>query len=42
MVTAMTNLLGSLNVSDDDMPAEEFGDYKVAENPVQTNQISKS
>jgi ferredoxin-NADP reductase len=42
MVTAMTNLLRSLDVSDDDMRTEEFGDYKVAENPVRANQISKS
>jgi len=42
MVTAMTNLLRSMDVSDDDMRTEEFGDYKVAENPVRANQISKS
>jgi hypothetical protein len=34
MVTAMTNLLRSSDVSDDDMRTEEFGDYKVTENPV--------
>ena len=42
MVTAMTNLLRSLDVSEDDMRTEEFGDYKATENPVQTKQISKS
>jgi len=42
MVTAMTNLLCSLDVSDDDIRTEEFGDYTATENPVQTNQISKS
>ena len=42
MVTAMTNLLCSLDVSDDDIRTEEFGDYTATVNPVQTNQISKS
>jgi len=42
MVTAMTGLLRSLDVSDDDIRTEEFGDYTATENPVQTNQISKS
>jgi ferredoxin-NADP reductase len=42
MVTAMTNLLCSLDVSDDDIRTEEFGDYTATENPAQTNQISKS
>ena len=42
MVTAMTSLLLSVDVSDDDMRTEEFGDYKVAENPVQSNHMSKS
>jgi len=41
MVTAMTELLHSSGVGDDDMKTEEFGDYKVIENSVQTNQISK-
>ena len=41
MVTAMTNLLRSLDVSDDDMRTEEFGDYKAAENPVRVNQTSE-
>lgn len=39
MVTAMSNLLRSLDVSDDDVRTEEFGDYQVAENPVRANQI---
>jgi ferredoxin-NADP reductase len=42
MVTAMTDLLRSSEVSDDDIRTEEFGDYKAAENPVHTNQISRS
>ena len=41
MVTAMTNLLRSLDVSDDDMRTEEFGDYKAAEKPVRVNQTSE-
>lgn len=41
MVTAMTDLLRSLGVSDDDVRTEEFGDYKATENPVRTNQISQ-
>ena len=32
MVTAMTSLLSSCGVSDDDMKAEEFGDYKLNDN----------
>jgi hypothetical protein len=31
MVTAMTNPLRSLDVSDDDMRTEGFGDYKVGD-----------
>jgi ferredoxin-NADP reductase len=42
MVSAMTDLLRSLDVSDDDIRTEEFGDYKVIENPVQKNQMTKS
>jgi ferredoxin-NADP reductase len=42
MVRAMTDLLRSLDVSDDDIRTEEFGDYKETENPVRTNQSSKS
>jgi hypothetical protein len=42
MVTAMTGLLRSLDVSEDDLRTEEFGDYKVTENPVRTNHMSKS
>jgi len=41
MVSAMTDVLRSMNISDDDIRTEEFGDYKVTENSVQTNQISK-
>jgi ferredoxin-NADP reductase len=35
MVTAMTELLNSLGVSDDDMKTEEFGDYKPHQDPEQ-------
>jgi ferredoxin-NADP reductase len=42
MVTAMTDLLRSLDVSEDDLRTEEFGDYQVTVNPVRENQISKS
>ncbi len=42
MVTAMTGLLRSLDVSEDDLRTEEFGDYAAIANPVQTNHISKS
>ncbi len=42
MVVAMTKLLQSVGVSDDDMRTEEFGDYKLSENPAETNLISKS
>lgn len=42
MVTAMTDLLRSLDVSDDDIRTEEFGDYTATENPVRPNQICKS
>jgi ferredoxin-NADP reductase len=41
MVKAMSDLLRSLDVSDDDVRTEEFGDYKVVENPVRANQISQ-
>ena len=41
MVRAMTDLLPSLGVSDDDVRTEEFGDYKLTENPVRANQISQ-
>jgi hypothetical protein len=33
MVTAMTELLNSLGVSNDDLKTEEFGDYKMYQNP---------
>ena len=42
MVTAMTDLLRSFDMSEDDLRTEEFGDYKVAEKHVQTNHMSKS
>ena len=38
MVTAMTSLLNSFGVSDDDMKTEEFGDYKLYENIEQPDQ----
>ena len=38
MVTAMTSLLNSFGVSDDDMKTEEFGDYKLYENVEQPDQ----
>jgi ferredoxin-NADP reductase len=42
MVTAMTDLLRSSEVSDDDIRTEEFGDCKATENPAHANQISSS
>jgi hypothetical protein len=38
MVTAMTDLLNSSGVSDDDIKTEEFGDYKHYQNPAQSDQ----
>jgi ferredoxin-NADP reductase len=38
MVTAMTSLLNSSGVSEDDMKTEEFGDYKLHENTLQRDQ----
>jgi ferredoxin-NADP reductase len=38
MVTAMTDLLNSSGVSDDDMKTEEFGDYKLYRDPAQSDQ----
>jgi ferredoxin-NADP reductase len=38
MVTAMTSLLNSSGVSEDDMKTEEFGDYKLYENSEQHDQ----
>jgi len=38
MVTAMTSLLNSCGVSEDDMKTEEFGDYKLYENAEQSGQ----
>ena len=42
MATSMTDLLRSLDVSDDDMRTEEFGDYTATDDPVQRNQVSKT
>jgi len=38
MVTAMTGLLNASGVSDDDMKTEEFGDYKLYQDPAQSDQ----
>ena len=38
MVTAMTSLLNFSGVSDDDVKTEEFGDYKLYQNPAQIDQ----
>ena len=38
MVTAMTELLNSSGVSDDDMRTEEFGDYRLYQNSAQSDQ----
>jgi len=40
MVTAMTRLLNSRGVSEDDMKTEEFGDYKLHENAEQCDQTA--
>jgi ferredoxin-NADP reductase len=37
MVTAMTELLNAPGVSDDDVKSEEFGDYKLYQNPAQND-----
>jgi ferredoxin-NADP reductase len=37
MVTAMTDLLNASGVSEDDVKSEEFGDYKLHENPAQND-----
>jgi ferredoxin-NADP reductase len=37
IVTSMTNLLNASGVSDDDIRTEEFGDYKLYQNPVQSD-----
>jgi ferredoxin-NADP reductase len=37
MVSAMTDLLNASGVSEDDMRTEEFGDYKLQQNPVQND-----
>jgi ferredoxin-NADP reductase len=42
MVVAMTEMLRSCGVSEDEMRTEEFGDYAVTENSMQANQISRS
>ncbi len=38
MVTAMTELLNSSGISQDDMRTEEFGDYKLYQDPAQGDQ----
>ncbi len=40
MVTAMTDLLNTSGVSDDDMKTEEFGDYKLYQNSAQGDQAT--
>ena len=40
MVTAMTGLLNASGVSDDDMRTEEFGDYKLSQDPAQCDQTT--
>jgi ferredoxin-NADP reductase len=40
MVTAMTDLLTSSGVSDDDIRTEEFGDYKLYQNSAQCDQVT--
>src|ERR1700730_15496829 len=40
MVTAMTSLLNSSGVNEDDMKTEEFGDYNLYENTEQGDQIT--
>ena len=42
MVSAMTDLLRSSGVSDDDMKTEEFGNYKLFEGPTQRNQRAEN
>jgi ferredoxin-NADP reductase len=42
MVTAMTGLLNASGVSDDDMKAEEFGDYKLSQDSAQGDQGANS
>ena len=37
MVTAMTEMLNASSVSDDDVKSEEFGDYKLYQNPAQND-----
>ena len=37
MVTAMTNLLNASGVSEDDVKTEEFGDYKLHQDPTQND-----
>jgi len=42
MVSAMTDLLRSSGVSDDDMKTEEFGNYKPFDGPTQSNQRTEN
>src|SRR5260370_40486521 len=41
MVTAMTDLLNSSCVSDDDIRTEEFGDYKLYQNSAEFDQVAR-
>ena len=40
MVSAMTDLLDTAGVSDDDIKTEEFGDYKLYQNSAQSDQLT--
>ena len=40
MVSAMSDLLNSSGVSDDDIRTEEFGDYKLYQNSAQFDQVT--
>jgi ferredoxin-NADP reductase len=40
MVSAMTALLNSSGISDDDIRTEEFGDYKLYQNSTQLDQVA--
>jgi ferredoxin-NADP reductase len=42
MVTAMTDLLTSSGLSDDDTRTEEFGDYKLYQNSAQYDQVTNN
>ena len=40
MVNAITNMLNSSGVNEDDMRTEEFGDYNLYQNSAQTGQAT--